>query len=95
MTKTLSGEDSYRLLIGGEWVAGDAGAYPVVNPATEAVVGRGAGGVRRPGARRGRARRGTRSRAWSQTCTGGAGARSCRPRPTRVKARIKRLRARS
>lgn len=38
MRKTLSGEDNYRLLIGGDWVAGDAGAYPVVNPATEETV---------------------------------------------------------
>ena len=29
----------YRLLIGGERVAGDDGAYPIVNPATEEVVG--------------------------------------------------------
>jgi phenylacetaldehyde dehydrogenase len=29
----------YRLLIGGEWAAGSAGTYDVVNPATEAVVG--------------------------------------------------------
>jgi phenylacetaldehyde dehydrogenase len=36
--KTLSGEDDYRLLIGGEWVAGDDGSYPIVNPATEEVV---------------------------------------------------------
>ncbi|MGZ6975690.1 MAG: aldehyde dehydrogenase family protein [Acidimicrobiia bacterium] len=35
---TLSGEESYRLLIGGDWVAGGDGSYPVVNPATEAVV---------------------------------------------------------
>jgi acyl-CoA reductase-like NAD-dependent aldehyde dehydrogenase len=35
---TLSGEDSYRLLIGGDWVAGGDGAYPIVNPATEEVV---------------------------------------------------------
>jgi acyl-CoA reductase-like NAD-dependent aldehyde dehydrogenase len=34
---TLSGEDSYRLLIGGDWVAGGDGAYPIVNPATEEV----------------------------------------------------------
>jgi acyl-CoA reductase-like NAD-dependent aldehyde dehydrogenase len=34
---TLSGEDSYRLLIGGDWVAGGDGAYPIVNPATEQV----------------------------------------------------------
>jgi acyl-CoA reductase-like NAD-dependent aldehyde dehydrogenase len=31
--------DEYRLLIGGERVAGGAGEYAVVNPATEAVVG--------------------------------------------------------
>ncbi len=30
----------YRLLIGGEWVAGGNGTYDIVNPATEAVVGR-------------------------------------------------------
>lgn len=29
----------YRLLIGGEWVEGAGGTYPVVNPATEQVVG--------------------------------------------------------
>src|SRR5262245_23047622 len=29
----------YRNYIGGEWVAGSAGAYEVINPATEAVVG--------------------------------------------------------
>src|SRR6185436_4731468 len=34
---TLSGEDSYRLLIGGDWVAGGDGSYPIVNPATEEV----------------------------------------------------------
>lgn len=38
MRTTLSGEDSYRLLIGGDWVAGGDGAYPIVNPATEEVV---------------------------------------------------------
>ncbi|MDZ7675813.1 MAG: aldehyde dehydrogenase family protein [Acidimicrobiales bacterium] len=31
--------EHYRLLIGGEWVEGDDGTYPVVNPATEEVVG--------------------------------------------------------
>lgn len=31
--------ESYRLLIGGEWVEGAAGTYPIVNPATEAEVG--------------------------------------------------------
>jgi acyl-CoA reductase-like NAD-dependent aldehyde dehydrogenase len=31
--------DGYRLLIGGERVAGDGGSYAVVNPATEQVVG--------------------------------------------------------
>jgi phenylacetaldehyde dehydrogenase len=29
----------YRLLIGGEWIDGDDGAYDVVNPATEQTVG--------------------------------------------------------
>ncbi len=29
----------YRLLIGGEWVDGAGGTYPVVNPATEQVIG--------------------------------------------------------
>ena len=38
MRSTLSGEDTYQLLIGGEWVDGGDGAYPIVNPATEAVV---------------------------------------------------------
>ncbi len=38
MRSTLSGEDTYKLLIGGEWVTGGDGAYPIVNPATEAVV---------------------------------------------------------
>lgn len=37
MGVTSSGE--YRLLIGGDWVAGDAGGHEIVNPATEAVVG--------------------------------------------------------
>jgi acyl-CoA reductase-like NAD-dependent aldehyde dehydrogenase len=31
--------DGYRLLIGGEWVAAGDGTYPIVNPATEEVVG--------------------------------------------------------
>ena len=31
--------EPYRLLIGGDWVEGDGGTYPVVNPATEAEVG--------------------------------------------------------
>ena len=30
---------SYQLLIGGEWVEGSDGTYPVINPATEEVVG--------------------------------------------------------
>jgi acyl-CoA reductase-like NAD-dependent aldehyde dehydrogenase len=30
---------TYRLLIGGEWVDGANGTYPIVNPATEQVVG--------------------------------------------------------
>ncbi len=39
MTKTLSGDDSYRLLIGDEWQLGGDGTYPIVNPATEEIVG--------------------------------------------------------
>ena len=31
--------DEYQLLIGGSWVDGDHGTYPIVNPATEEVVG--------------------------------------------------------
>jgi len=31
--------EAYRLLLGGEWVDGSAGAYDIVNPATEQVVG--------------------------------------------------------
>jgi acyl-CoA reductase-like NAD-dependent aldehyde dehydrogenase len=30
---------SYQLLIGGEWVDGSDGTYPIINPATEEVVG--------------------------------------------------------
>jgi len=33
------GDQAYQLYIGGEWVDGGGGAYEVVNPATEAVVG--------------------------------------------------------
>ena len=32
-------DERYQLLIGGTWVDGDAGTYPIINPATEAVVG--------------------------------------------------------
>lgn len=32
-------DTEYRLLIGGEWVAAGDGTYPIVNPATEEVVG--------------------------------------------------------
>lgn len=32
-------DDEYKLLIAGEWVTPGDGSYPVVNPATEAVVG--------------------------------------------------------
>jgi acyl-CoA reductase-like NAD-dependent aldehyde dehydrogenase len=39
VTKTLHGEDTYRVLVGGEWVTGADGAYEIVNPATEEVVG--------------------------------------------------------
>ncbi len=38
MTTAHANED-FRLLIGGEWVAGDHGTYPIINPATETVVG--------------------------------------------------------
>ena len=31
--------DSYRLLIGGEWVDGSGGTYGIINPATEQLVG--------------------------------------------------------
>jgi acyl-CoA reductase-like NAD-dependent aldehyde dehydrogenase len=31
-------KEAYRLLIGGEWVEGSDGTYPIVNPATEDVV---------------------------------------------------------
>jgi acyl-CoA reductase-like NAD-dependent aldehyde dehydrogenase len=34
-----SATKQYRLLIGGEWVDGADGSYPIVNPATEEVVG--------------------------------------------------------
>ncbi len=37
---TLDPDARYRLLIGGEWVDGGDGTYPIVNPATEQVVGR-------------------------------------------------------
>jgi acyl-CoA reductase-like NAD-dependent aldehyde dehydrogenase len=36
----VSDDDNYRLFIGGEWVEPDNGYYDVLNPATEAVVGR-------------------------------------------------------
>ncbi|MCY7299937.1 MAG: hypothetical protein LH616_12085, partial [Ilumatobacteraceae bacterium] len=29
----------YRMLIGGAWVDGAAGSHPIINPATEEVVG--------------------------------------------------------
>jgi phenylacetaldehyde dehydrogenase len=37
MAATVTSED-YRLLIGGKWVEGSAGTYPIINPATEEVV---------------------------------------------------------
>jgi phenylacetaldehyde dehydrogenase len=37
MATTITGED-YQLFIGGKWVDGSAGTYPVINPATEEVV---------------------------------------------------------
>ena len=35
----VNADERYQLLIGGSWVDGAAGTYPVVNPATEEVVG--------------------------------------------------------
>ena len=35
----MSVDTEYQLLIGGEWVAAGDGTYPIVNPATEEVVG--------------------------------------------------------
>src|SRR5689334_9717383 len=35
----MSADTEYKLLIGGEWVAPGDGTYPIVNPATEEVVG--------------------------------------------------------
>lgn len=32
-------EKQYKMLIGGEWVDGASGTYPIVNPATEQVIG--------------------------------------------------------
>ena len=32
--------EPYRLLIGGNWVDGEGGTYPIINPSTEAEVGR-------------------------------------------------------
>jgi len=34
-----SPDEDYRLLIGGEWVTAGDGTYPIINPATEQVVG--------------------------------------------------------
>ncbi|MFE5298374.1 aldehyde dehydrogenase family protein [Streptomyces sp. NPDC056632] len=39
MTRTAAGEITERLYIGGEWVEPDGGHYPVLDPATEEVVG--------------------------------------------------------
>ena len=38
MAATPTADDRYRLLIGDEW-ARPAGAYEIVNPATEKVIG--------------------------------------------------------
>lgn len=38
-TNTVDPDAEYKLLIGGEWVDGSDGTYPIVNPATEQVVG--------------------------------------------------------
>jgi acyl-CoA reductase-like NAD-dependent aldehyde dehydrogenase len=35
----MSADTEYKLLIGGEWLAAGDGTYPIVNPATEEVVG--------------------------------------------------------
>ncbi len=35
----MSADTEYQLLIDGEWVAAGGGTYPIVNPATEEVVG--------------------------------------------------------
>ncbi len=35
----VNADERYQLLIGGTWVDGDAGTYPIINPATEEVVG--------------------------------------------------------
>lgn len=32
-------DKTYKMLIGGEWVDGANGSYPIINPATETVVG--------------------------------------------------------
>jgi acyl-CoA reductase-like NAD-dependent aldehyde dehydrogenase len=37
MTATVT-DKPYRLLIGGDWTDGSAGAYPIVNPATEETI---------------------------------------------------------
>jgi acyl-CoA reductase-like NAD-dependent aldehyde dehydrogenase len=39
MFGTVRPMQDYRLLIGGEWVEASGGTYPIVNPATEEVVG--------------------------------------------------------
>ena len=35
---TVAADATYRLFIDGEWVDPGAGAYPVINPATEQVI---------------------------------------------------------
>ena len=35
----MSADTAYQLLIAGEWVDAGDGTYPIVNPATEEVVG--------------------------------------------------------
>ena len=32
-------DKTYKMLIGGEWVLGDEGTTPIINPATEEIVG--------------------------------------------------------
>ena len=60
-------DHEWKLLIGGELVDGANGTSPIVNPATEEVVGSRARGVGRPGARRRARPRRKRSPQWSAT----------------------------
>jgi acyl-CoA reductase-like NAD-dependent aldehyde dehydrogenase len=66
MTAVETRERTWQVLIGGDWTDGDAGSYPIVNPATEEVVGHA------PEASADQAREAARAaqeafRAWSRT----------------------------